>query len=1293
MNQGEQLPYYFKLVSDRSSFDAVLRDGSQAASELQRRFDALKIAPDANGASVKILERIYAGTALAMDRTSKSAAESAAVFTNTDRAAASLAAEMTNLQRRIDPAATAQLELERATERVDQALRRGIITSEFAAQANSRLRADMAAGVGTMGNMRQATLQAGQQLQDIGISLYSGQQAAVVFAQQLPQLAFALTGLEGSANKTQDKIGKLANFLAGPWGLLVGVAVGVVGTLIAKLFTAGEEAIKTGSAMDSLANKLDLTKASYKTLIEVVEEYNQSQSRSSALTYDAILAAQKLTTQLLAQAKANLAAAEADQLRGGGGPGGFGGSSALAANAIASNLRDRIKALEENQKGIEIARIERETEIGSDKRLEIETRYNREILGFQQLFRNNQIDAIILQRKQVLLEKQKREEIERYEASQRRTNATTRTKQQVFEDFRRELSERGIVQAAGRTGYRTAADQAEIFRSGQSPLDGLRRVSRHQTYQALDPTRASHDDNAARAAAQAAGLRGFKIVTESGGRKHYEWTGAGGAGEADVAGSERADAAEQRRAERRARELQALADFGARAGESIRSISERFDEQPRLIDSVAASTRDLDAIMADLAERKPQGFAEMIKDAERAKVVVEDSINRPLREMLKADEEQAALHSLRIGNYTAEAEILERVLDLGRSKGSVTEAEVAAITEIIQLEQQRGIELEKQQETLSRNMAIVDGTQDNLRQGIRDLLGGGGFNAIGDTVKRQFDIYLDGLADEFASNLFGDTFRQQKLKLLGLDKVDEAGKEMAQRVTQVADSLGYLTESITGAARSIGAANDNLSLEQRFDAQLGAGITVNGPQTATRTARELFKALAETTFGPRFADTMADAMQRAGVGAAIGGMVGGRTGQLVGGGLTGLLSVATGGNSGFGKLIGGLQQNLPLIGTAIALNQGLNTLLGNDDRVGGGLLHTVLGPLGSLFLKKKSGSTTLSSTSGALGYSGSGSYRDSTLASGSGVQSTLASIIERLGGSEGAFRVSIGQRGKDYVVDPTGAGRTKGNGVLKFKNEADAARAALLDAIKDGAVAGISAGAQRLLQAGKDIEKQLDKALKLQSVFDRLKEIDDPVGAALEKLDREFASLRSIAAEAGEGLVEVERLYGIERAKTVEEANQRITASLRGLYESLTSGSDAISLYERRGFAKAAFDPLYARVAAGDQSANDAFAEAARTLLDIEREISGSGEGYFSLRDQILKVTKDRIDGVPVTGAASNDNLASANDNVPVVGALNDQTAAIIGIGNTTNALLLQLVNGTYGGGRSGLVIPGADLF
>lgn len=59
----------------------------------------------------------------------------------------------------------------------------------------------------------------------------------------------------------------------------------------------------------------------------------------------------------------------------------------------------------------------------------------------------------------------------------------------------------------------------------------------------------------------------------------------------------------------------------------------QFDEQPRLVDAAARATRELDAIIAGLAERKPAGFEGLIAEAERAKATVESALVRPFEQL------------------------------------------------------------------------------------------------------------------------------------------------------------------------------------------------------------------------------------------------------------------------------------------------------------------------------------------------------------------------------------------------------------------------------------------------------------------------------------------------------------------------------------------------------------------------------------------------------------------------------------------------------------------------------------
>jgi multidrug efflux pump subunit AcrA (membrane-fusion protein) len=110
-------------------------------------------------------------------------------------------------------------------------------------------------------------------------------------------------------------------------------------------------------------------------------------------------------------------------------------------------------------------------------------------------------------------------------------------------------------------------------------------------------------------------------------------------------------------------------------------------------------------------------------------------------------------------------------------------------------------------------------------------------------------------------------------------------------------------------------------------------------------------------------------------------------------------------------------------------------------------------------------------------------------------------------------------------------------------------------------------------------------------------------------------------------------------------------------------GNDARSLQERLVEAQAAYNPLAQRVAAGDTSAYDDYSDAARTLLDLQRQIYGSSEDYFNLLDQVTALTKTRIDSE--TNVAS---IAAARDSIfsesqasvtPIVSATEQQTAVL----------------------------------
>lgn len=433
----------------------------------------------------------------------------------------------------------------------------------------------------------------------------------------------------------------------------------------------------------------------------------------------------------------------------------------------------------------------------------------------------------------------------------------------------------------------------------------------------------------------------------------------------------------------------------------------------------------------------------------------------------------------------------------------------------------------------------------------------------------------------------------------------------------------------------------------------------------------------------------------------------------------------------FGKVFGNTPMSAQLgqtLGSAFAgaqfggsIGKGLTDVLGVKgsklgSQLGGAIGGAVAGPIGSIvggilgsvvggaFKKTPTGSATIGvGANGELVVTGlSGSSKNLREAANDNAGSALTSIeriAEALGATVNASRgsVSIGFRDKNARVDVTGSGITKtSRGAIDFGSDVEAAvKYATLDLIKDGVLEGLRAGTQRLLTNAKDLEAGLDKALKFESIFTRLKSYTDPVGAALDALDKEFKNLMKIATEAGassQDMADLEKLYGIKRKEAIEEAAESTIGSLREMLRDLTTGDNGRSLRDRRAAAYAEFDPLRARVAAGDQTAYDAFAAASQALLDIQRQISGSGADYFALLDEITALTKSAISGVEnVTSiSAARDSIFKAADlsltvdNAPVTSAIDRMAASIVAqlsAANQNQGTMIELLRRAASGG------------
>lgn len=1148
MGQATDLPAFIKvgITDDSLAFRQLETAADKTGSYLKQRFErdmadiqgivrnALTLPAGASGAlnidtsgmrqaaaQAEITARATRDVAQAMEAAANAAGDYSAATRRNIQVAQAAAHEAEEEARALTQKAAVY-------ERVQAQLNRtGAETTAYAG-ANRRL-AD------SQRQVNQASIGAVQQLQDIGVSLYGGQKAGVVFAQQLPQLAFALTALEGSTNKTAASVGKFATFLSGPWGLAVGLAVGVAGTLTAGLFENAE-------ATDAVE---DAHKALEKSLSDISTFFD--------------LATGAINRQ----------------------------NEALIANA-------RLKRLDER-------------------------------------------DAL---RKAIA-------------GNQARGRGLV------------EGSMRGDVSFGGTFGNETG--RVAVARSGPSDLvRAIQSANGDQVKMGAELVKLARGqgENASRARAL------LDLMGEDANNRNRlrelsleEESLRTGKLASDLMQTKKAPRSRSSSADRELKAAQAIEDAVTSSANAVANLRSQFDEAPRDIDRAAKAALDFKAILTDIDRREKAGkrtAAEKAKDEETKRLIADAEARilpafrqKAVDDRIKSADKELQLQRLTLLGRTEEAEKLAFTQDLMRQLNVHTEEQLQTelrsrnITEeklaLMYDQQKQLIENERIQARMDRSIRSVGAKLqelDRARSSVESAIASlpddarGALKGLVGNLRGQIN---DIIARRIADGVFGNMFAALEDEIRGKKPIDAATENYVGNTVKASTALIDLTESFLYASGVFGgAANDNMLVGKGGNDALASAIKA-AAKSAAKDYEEKYDPYAEIVVtgskskATREQRQIADATERSAKslkdlarGAAEGAFIGQSASGLLFGNKSNALGSAVGGALGkfageaLGKALGGT----------------LGEAAGPIGSIAGGLLGSVVG---NLIGGTKKGSATIGGSGSDLSVASyTGNSARFKQAAGTGADSAIATInriADMLGAdvNASAGRVSIGIRDGKYRVDTSGRGITKvKKGAIDFGDDAEAAiRAATMDLIKDRVLTGLRASTQRLLQQGKDLDAALQKALDFESVFSRLKEYDDPVGAALDTLDKEFQRLQKIFVEAGASAAEfadLERLYGLERAKAIEEATNRVAGSLKDLYGELTIGDNGKSLRDRLSAAQAAYDPLKARVAAGDRSAYDAFAKAAQELLGIQREFSGSQSPYFSLLEEVTQLTKAAID-------------------------------------------------------------------
>lgn len=724
----------------------------------------------------------------------------------------------------------------------------------------------------------------------------------------------------------------------------------------------------------------------------------------------------------------------------------------------------------------------------------------------------------------------------------------------------------------------------------------------------------------------------------------------------------------------------------------------------------------------------------------------EQAIGVAISESRNAYERQYQTQLLLLAGRNDEAAALQVTLELVDKIGDKGYGEYSRL--LAQVREQGRINdlLASRERIVSALTGVLDTARDGFAQFLVDLPEKGAA-AGGDFLKSIDRSLRQAAARQITERLFAGADQKVRDLISGKSGVEQQTDFLASQMNVAGTSSEKLASAFDAAATTITAAADRISSAGTLSPSSGASpnqpayldptgaIVITAPQYGSkggnpataldrdypsiapidiknskskpqlvelkRNAYQLFgDAVGQAVGGPVgkvLGNVLGDAYQGYALGSQIGGLLGGKEGAAkggaIGGALSGAASLTSALSSGSGALASAASKASPYVAAVVA----------------GFQIGTSIGKL--LAPKPRANALITSVYDKAVTYGNNEESVQAVKQTVDTVQSTLSKVIDSLGGTAGAFRVSIGQY-KDYFRvsangSDAGAKRAPNTAssqiIYDGKDGAEATRIAILNAIQDGAVQGIRAGAQRLLSAGRDLESAVNKALKFQNVFDRLKQKTDPVGFAVQQLNKEFTNLISIFKEAGatsQEYADLEKLYGLERADAIKQATNAASSAIdQFLKDMVSSSSSPLNKLDTYNNAGSDLNKYRADITAGKTVDQNELLSAARNFQDASRNLNGSGQAFFddfnSLRDLLTKARDNagitnvtNLPGSPLS-ADSTVQAEIAKLSQSGVAATQSQTEVL---GSKLDALIRAVQEGganIYSGGSSFGGLPG----